>query len=52
MTQLKRIFECIASLEDLKRQATVEHSHFYVESKATEAIALLYEYAATFKETA
>lgn len=44
------IFDCITKLEELKRQATVERSHFYVNATATEAIALLYQYAAMFKE--
>jgi hypothetical protein len=50
MTQLDRIFNCISHLENLKKQATVERSHFYVNSAATDAIKLLYEFAETFKE--
>lgn len=50
MNQLERIFNCIEHLENLKKQATVERSHFYVGSAVTDAIKLLYEFAETFKE--
>lgn len=36
------IVKMIEKLEDLKKQATVERSHFYVNGVATEAIGLLY----------
>lgn len=36
------LVKMIAKLEDLKKQATVERSHFYVNGVATEAIGLLY----------
>jgi hypothetical protein len=51
MTTVRDIFECIEKLESLKKQATTERSHFYVDATSTEAIALLYEFARTFKET-
>ncbi len=50
MTRLDRIFNCIVHLENLKKQATVERSHFYVNSTATDAIKILYEFAERFKE--
>lgn len=50
MTTLREILECIGELENLKKQATTERSHFYVDAKATQAIALLYEFARTFRE--
>jgi hypothetical protein len=50
MNEIARISAVIAKLEDLKRQATVERSHNYVGATVTEAIAMLYEYLATFKE--
>lgn len=50
MNKLERIFNCIRHLEELKKQATVERSHFYAGATATDAIALLYEFAGTFKE--
>jgi hypothetical protein len=50
VTQLQRILNCINHLESLKKQATIERSHFYVNSAATDAIKLLYEFAETFKE--
>lgn len=50
MTKLESIFSCIVHLENLKKQATVEHSHFYVNSIASEAIRLLYDFAATFAQ--
>lgn len=43
--RIQQIFECIERLESLKKQATVERSHFYVGSTTTEAIRLLYEFA-------
>jgi hypothetical protein len=39
------IFGVIESLEDLKKQATVERSHYYVDAVATAAIKLLYKLA-------
>lgn len=50
MKQLERIFNCIEHLENLKKQATIERSHFYVDSVATDAIKLLYEFAKTHAE--
>ena len=47
--QIVRVAQLIERLEDLKRQATVERSHHYVAQTATEAIAMLYEYLATFR---
>jgi hypothetical protein len=50
MNHVAEIFMVIDQLEGLKKQATVERSHFYVDATATKAIDLLYRYAATFKE--
>ena len=44
------VMACIAKLEDLKRQATVERSHYYTGATVTEAIQLLYAYLSTFRE--
>jgi predicted metal-dependent RNase len=45
VTDLDRVMRIIGVLEDLKKQATIERSHFYVDSVATEAIAVLYDCA-------
>lgn len=50
MSNVARIFTVIDQLEGLRKQATVERSHYYVNATAIKAIELLYEYAATFKE--
>lgn len=50
MSNVARIFKAIDQLESLRKQATVERSHYYVNATAIMAIELLYEYAATFKE--
>lgn len=42
-TTEQEVFRMIERLEDLKKQATVEHSHFYVDSTITQTIALLYD---------
>ena len=39
---VRRVMRIIGSLEDLKKQATIERSHYYVDSVATEAIEVLY----------
>jgi len=39
---LREVWALIQRLEDLKRQATIERSHFYVDATLTEAIAMLY----------
>jgi hypothetical protein len=50
VNNVARIFTVIDHLESLRKQATVERSHFYVNETAIKAIELLYEYAATFKQ--
>jgi hypothetical protein len=50
VSHVSEIFKVIDQLESLRKQATVERSHFYVNATAIKAIELLYEYAATFKE--
>lgn len=48
--EIQRIFHCIHKMEDLKKQATVERSHYYVADVITDAITLLYSYAAIYGE--
>lgn len=47
---VNEIFSVISELESIKKQATVERSHFYVDVVATDAIKLLYKYAKTLGE--
>jgi hypothetical protein len=42
-TTKANLLEMIAQLEDLKKQATLERSHFYVAATATRAIEIMYE---------
>ena len=39
---VRRVMRVINGLEDLRKQATVERSHYYVDSVAAEAIEVLY----------
>lgn len=47
MSQIQSVINCLRHLEDLKKQATLERSHHYVEAVATDAIALLYKFLGT-----
>lgn len=46
----RQIMEMIERLEDMKKQATIEHSHFYTGKVATDAIALLYDLLSEYPE--
>lgn len=44
------VLDAIEMLENLKKQATLERSHYYVLASANKALAALYEYLLTFGE--